>query len=125
MCLIDLEVFYPIYVILIFTHIGFSSKFCLVAQNVASIKDADHKPLEMITRISIHKASSRIQAMLLRLIKYNHNVNYQPGPTMYIADTLSRAYMDREHESDDIQVDTNMRIHRLVTRTYQCPTSES
>ncbi|KAK2193233.1 hypothetical protein NP493_16g03036 [Ridgeia piscesae] len=76
----------------------------------------DHKLLEMITRRkSIHKASPWIQAMLLRLIKYNLYVNYQPGPTMYIADTLSRAYVESEHESDDIEVDTNMRIHSLVT----------
>ena len=50
---------------------------------------SNHKPLEMITRKSIHKASPRIQAMLLRLMKYNLYVNYQRGPTMYIADTMS------------------------------------
>ena len=49
---------------------------------------SDHKPLEMITKKSIHKASPRIQVMLLRLMKYNLYVKYQPGPTMYIADTL-------------------------------------
>ena len=42
-------------------------------------------------------------------------MNYQPGPTTYIADTPSRAYVENEHESDDIEVDTNMRIHSLVT----------
>ena len=77
---------------------------------------SDHKLLEMITRRkSIQKKSPWIQAMLLRLIKYNLYVNYQPCPTMYIADTLSRAYVESEHESDDIEVDTNMRIHSLVT----------
>ena len=76
---------------------------------------SDHKPLEMITRESIHKVSPRILAMLLRLMKYNLYMNYQPSPTMYIADTLSRAYVETEHESDDIEVDTNMRIHSLVT----------
>ena len=52
---------------------------------------SDHKPMEMTIRKSIHKASPRIQVMLLRLMKYYFYVNYQPGPTMYIADTLSRA----------------------------------
>ena len=94
---------------------------------------SDHKPLDMITRKSIHKASPRIQAMLLRLMKYNLYVSYQPGPTMYIADTLSRAYVESEHESDDIEVDTNMRIHSLVTnlpmsnqrkQKVQCATEE-
>ena len=53
--------------------------------------------------------------MLLKLMNYNLYVNYQPRPTMYIADTLSRAYVDSEHESDNIEVDTNLRIHSLVT----------
>ena len=57
---------------------------------------SDHKPLEIIIRKSIHKASPRIQSMLLRLMKYNLYVNYQPGSTMYIADTLSIAYMESE-----------------------------
>ena len=75
---------------------------------------SEHKPLVMITRKSIHKASPRSQAMLLRLMKYNLYVKYQPGPTMYIADTVSRAYVESEHKSDDIEVD-NMRIHSLFT----------
>ena len=94
---------------------------------------SDHKPLEVITRKCIHKPPPRIQAMLLRLMKYNLYVNYQPDPMMYIADTLSRAYVESEHESDDIEVDTNMRIHSLVTnlpmfnqrkQKVQCATAE-
>ena len=87
----------------------------------------------MFTRKYIHKASPRIQTMLLRFMKYNLYVNYQPGPTLYIADTPSRAYVEREHESDDIEVDPNMRIHSLVTnlpisnqrkQKLQCATAE-
>ena len=71
--------------------------------------------------------------MLLRLTKYSLYVNYKPGQTMYIADTLSRAYVESEHETDDIEVDTNMRIHSLVTslpmsdqrkQKVQCATAE-
>ena len=76
---------------------------------------SNYKPLESITRKSIHKASPRIQAMLLRLMKYNLYVNYQPGSTMYVADTLARAYVKNEYESDDIEVDINIKIHTLVT----------
>ena len=52
---------------------------------------------------------------------------------MYIADTLSRAYEKSEHESDNIEVDTNMIIHSLVTnlpmsnqrkQKEQCATAE-
>ena len=76
---------------------------------------SDHKPLEMITRKSIHKASPRIQAMLLRLMKYNLYVNYQPGPTMYIADALSRAYIEEKEVPQELELDTSMRIHTLVS----------
>ena len=52
---------------------------------------------------------------------------------IYIADTLSRAYVESEHENDDIEVDKNMRIHRLITnlpmsnqrkQKVQCATAE-
>ena len=71
--------------------------------------------------------------MLLRRMEYNLYVKYHPGPTMYIADTLSRANVESEHESDDIDVDTTMRIHSLVTnlpklnqrkQKVQCATPE-
>jgi transposase InsO family protein len=75
---------------------------------------SDHKPLEMITKKSIHKASPRIQAMLLRLMKYNLYVKYQPGPTMYIADTLSRAYIPDDDTSKDTEIDVSLRVHTLT-----------
>ena len=66
-------------------------------------------------------------------MKYSLYVNYKPGPTMYTAGTLSRVYVESEHESDDIEVNTNMRIHSLVTnlpmfnqrkQKVQCATAE-
>ena len=90
---------------------------------------SDHKPLEMITRKSIHKASPRIQAMLLRLMKYNLYVNYQPGPTIhggtrlvvhieivyFIKDALSRAYIEDKEMTQDLELDTSMRIHMVLS----------
>ena len=54
---------------------------------------SDHKPLESITRKPLHKASPRLQQMLLQLMRYDLNVKYLPGKHMYIADALSRAYL--------------------------------
>jgi glycerol-3-phosphate cytidylyltransferase-like family protein len=54
---------------------------------------SDHKPLEMITKKPLYKASPRLQQMLLQLMRYDLNVKYVPGKEMYIADTLSRAYL--------------------------------
>ena len=55
--------------------------------------ETDHKPLVPIFQKSIHSAPKRLQRMLLRLQRYNVNVTYLPGSQMYIADMLSRAYV--------------------------------
>ena len=53
----------------------------------------DHKPLVPIFKKSIHLAPKRLQRMMLRLQKYNLQVEFLPGVEMYIADMLSRAYV--------------------------------
>lgn len=62
---------------------------------------SDHKPLESIVRKPLHKAPKRIQGMLLRLLQYDTEVEYTKGKEMYIADTLSRAYLKDSDESSD------------------------
>ena len=56
--------------------------------------ETDHKPLETIYRKPLQSTPKRLQRMLLRLQKYEINVVYKRGKQMYLADTLSRAYMD-------------------------------
>ena len=53
----------------------------------------DHKPLEVIFKRPLVTARNRLQRMLLRLQRYSLEVTYVRGSEMYIADTLSRAYM--------------------------------
>ena len=68
---------------------------------------SDHKPLEVILKKPIAKASPRVQRMMLRLQRYNLNVRYTPGKEMYLADTLSRAYIKGKPDSDfedDIEI---------------------
>lgn len=54
----------------------------------------DHKPLIGILKKDLHKATTRIQRMHLKLLKYNLNVKYVPGKFMFIPDLLSRAFLD-------------------------------
>lgn len=51
----------------------------------------DHKPLMAICKKPILTSPKRLQRMRLRLQKYSLDIEYKPGPTMYISDTLSRA----------------------------------
>ena len=54
---------------------------------------SDHKPLEVIFKKPLHRASKRLQRMLMRTQMYNINLGYRKGSTMQLADTLSRAYL--------------------------------
>ena len=53
--------------------------------------ESGHKPLQAIMKKPLRSASKRLQGMMLRLQKYDVNINFKPGHQMYLADTLSRA----------------------------------
>ena len=55
--------------------------------------ETDHKPLEAILKKSLLTAPKRLQRMMMRLQNYQLKVVYKKGQEMYIADTLSRAYL--------------------------------
>ena len=75
---------------------------------------SDHKPLEYIFKKPLHTASPRIQLMLLKLMKHKLKVVYTPGSKMYIADTLSRAYIQGEAELEDHGI-SEYRVHAVST----------
>ena len=54
--------------------------------------ESDHKPLEVIFKKPPHRTPKRLQRMLMRVQLYNVSLGYKKGSTMYLADTLSRAY---------------------------------
>jgi len=62
--------------------------------------NTDHKPLVPIFKKAIHQAPKRLQRMMLRLQKYNLDIQYLPGPQMYIADCLSRNYLKTTQHDD-------------------------
>ena len=54
---------------------------------------SDHKPLESLYNKPLFHAPKRLQRMFLRLQRYDIELSYKQGKHMYIADTLSRAYL--------------------------------
>ena len=65
--------------------------------------ESDHKPLESIFRKELCLAPKRLQRMLLRLQKYSLDVCYVKGEKMYLAVTLSRAYLPEVNSCDFVR----------------------
>ena len=53
---------------------------------------SDHKPLESILNKPLYRAPKRLQAMIMRLQRYDLIISYVSGKLLYLADTLSRAF---------------------------------
>ena len=58
----------------------------------------DHKPLESILHKPLNAIPKRLQGMMMRMHRYNVQLKYMPGPSMIVADTLSRACVDKPVE---------------------------
>ena len=84
-------------------------------------EETDHKPLESLATKPIHAVPERLQRMMLRLQKYDLNIKFKKGSMMYLADTLSRAYLkssslpspktDFFHEVADIRMVEDLDIN--------------
>ena len=62
----------------------------------------DHHPLITIIKKPLHDTPKRLQAMILRLQKYDILLEYKPGQQMILADTLSRAMLSTTSEDKEI-----------------------
>ena len=58
----------------------------------------DHKPLETILKKTLLAAPKRLQCMLLKLQKYNIQMQYERGVEMHRADHLPRTFTDCKGE---------------------------
>ena len=76
--------------------------------------ESDHKPIESIMRKPLGKAPPRLQRLMLKLQPYDLRINYVPGKYMYMADTLSRVYLEVE-ASNTLDEELNHVIHSLFT----------
>ena len=58
------------------------------------IVDSDHKPLETIFGKPLAAAPRRLQKMFMRLQLYDIDIQYKKGSELYLADTLSRHFIN-------------------------------
>ena len=63
-----------------------------------AVIETDHKPLISIVKKPLHSAPPRLQRMLLQLQKYSLEFVFKCGKELYLADALSRAYLDTQEE---------------------------
>jgi len=83
------------------------------------VVESDHKPLESIMKKPLYSAPLRLQNMLMSMRQFDLEVKYKKGKELYIADTLSRAYLQ---EVDSISVETPLDVN-LVKE--QAPISDA
>ena len=80
----------------------------------------DHMPLVSIMKKPLGSAPKRLQRLLLRLQHYDVEIKYKPGKEMYLADTLSRAYIDGCHQSEvEEDVESIHAVHFLSVSESQ------
>lgn len=76
----------------------------------------DHKPLETLLKKTIHEIpSTRLQRLKLKLLKYDIEYKYLKGKFMYIADLLSRSYLECSNTDDSYMYDV---IHCIGLANY-------
>lgn len=75
--------------------------------------ESDHAPLEVIFKRPILTAPRRLQRMLLRLQRFNLNVQYKKGKDMHIADLLSRAMVPSNTDEPTQLLDAEAEIYNL------------
>ena len=76
------------------------------------VVESDHKPLQSIFKKGIHEMPARLQNFLFQLQKYDLDIVFKPGKTMFLADYLSRFYL--EETNDTLVEDMNVNeIHLL------------
>jgi hypothetical protein len=93
--------------------------------------ETDHQPLISIMKKNLNMAPTRLQKMMLQLQRYNLNVTYKRGKELYIADSLSRAYVNddamviNEDEFEVLNVESvsSSRWAELQLVNLQDPTS--
>ena len=63
--------------------------------------ETDHQPLITIMKKPLHAAPFRLQKLMMQLQRYDLDVVYKRGKELYVADTLSRAYLTEEDTDEE------------------------
>lgn len=79
------------------------NKFHYLIFGQSSVKIySDHQPLVSVMKKDIHKIPNyRLRRLRVKLLTYNVVVEYLPGKIMYVADFLSRNYIQRNEKSEE------------------------
>ena len=90
----------------------------------------DHKPLVSIYKRPLASAPKCLQRLLLRLQQYDVDLRYKPGSEMYLADTLSRAFLrssirsKAEEEAETIHATDFLPISEPQLKEIQAETAQ-
>ena len=72
----------------------------------------DHMPIMSIFKKPVHKiTNNRLKKLRLKMMKFNPKVEYLPGKYMYLADLLSRNYIEDPVEDDPEMVEV---VHEVT-----------
>ena len=63
--------------------------------------ESDHKQLKSIAKKRMEDVPKRLQRMLIRLQRYDLQITYKKGTELYIADTLSRAFLQEPNQQSE------------------------
>lgn len=81
-------------------YVLFSRKFTV---------ETDHKPLVSIINKPVNSCPARLQRIIVQLRKYDFQLIYKPGKQLILADTLSRAYINKKFDENiDIEMDAQI-----------------
>ena len=93
--------------------------------------ESDHKPLPYILSKPLHQAPLRLRKMLLTLQRYDLKVKYLPHSELYVADALSRCYLQETTETvipdlevNDVQLTTHLPISTEKYAEFQKATAD-
>lgn len=75
----------------------------------------DHKPLVTIMQKPLDKVPSRLQRMMLNLLKYDFEIVYVPGKEMYVSDLLSRSAVKQDGTMSQLARDLDVQVHMFKT----------
>ena len=86
--------------------------------------ETDHKPLETIFQKPLHQSPLRLQKMLMKLMRYDLDIEYKKGKELFIADTLSRAYLpEAGNELNDLEIAAVLPMSEEKLRKLQMETA--
>ena len=74
----------------------------------------DHQPLQAIFSRSITECPPRIQRFMLRLQKYDFDIEYVSGKKMLVSDALSRAH-ETDATSEIPELEMQHYVHSVVS----------